>query len=155
VCIVNLHPIEQELVPWDRDGVINRRDDITFRDRTLTDESIALLITDYVNLARDLISVAKANGVKEGEIQRLLLTNAESRDLLKKMPRKYKDLLEGRFVVEKVVRVERKNDSDTVSSKTYDFSSKTIRHLKERGYRETLEEYDRIKKGTVHSYEAA
>jgi predicted acylesterase/phospholipase RssA len=29
VCIVNLHPIEQELVPWDRDGVINRRDDIT------------------------------------------------------------------------------------------------------------------------------
>jgi NTE family protein len=155
ICIVNLHPIEQEHVPWDHDGVINRKDDITFRDRTLTDESMALLITDYVNMARDLIRLAKANGVKEDEIRTLLMKNAESRDLIRKMPRKYKDLLEGRFVVEKVVRVERKNDSDTISSKTYDFSSKTIRHLRERGYLETLEEYDRIKNGTIYSYETA
>ena len=32
--IVNVHPVKQDTIPWDHDGVINRNNDITFSDRT-------------------------------------------------------------------------------------------------------------------------
>ncbi len=149
VYIVNLHPIEQEHIPLDHDGVLNRNSDITFRDKTILDEQSALLITDYVNMARQLIEVAKENGVKDQVIQTVLEKKAESRNLLKQTPYTYQDLLLGWFAIEKVIRIERKNDVNTISSKTFDFSHETIRNLLDSGYRETLDYDTHIVRGDI------
>jgi NTE family protein len=44
--IVNVHPIRQDTIPWDRDGIINRNSDITFSDRTERDQEALLLVWD-------------------------------------------------------------------------------------------------------------
>jgi NTE family protein len=50
--------------------------------------------------------------------------------------RSYQDLIKGRFNLNKVVRIERKEDDNMISSKWQDFSSGTIRQLIDNGYRE-------------------
>ena len=54
-------------------------------------------------------------------------------------PRKYSDILVGQFEIEKVVRINRKNDEHTISNKIFDFSPKTINHLRESGYSNTMD----------------
>jgi hypothetical protein len=39
--IINLHPAKQDYLPTDYDGVIDRKNDIIYHDRTLFDENIA------------------------------------------------------------------------------------------------------------------
>ena len=58
--------------PRDRDGVINRNNDITFSDRTEREQQALLLVSDYVDLARELIKIAKDHGVKDDVINTLL-----------------------------------------------------------------------------------
>jgi NTE family protein len=58
ICVINLHPKKQSEIPTDRDGVINRNNDITFSDRLYQEEAVLLLISDYVDLVRSLIKVA-------------------------------------------------------------------------------------------------
>ena len=45
-------------------------------------------------------------------------------------------MIKRRFNLNKVVRIERKEDDNTISSKWQDFSSVTIRQLLDSGYRE-------------------
>jgi NTE family protein len=47
--------------------------------------------------------------------------------------------LEGRFNIDKIVRIERKNDGNTISNKIFDFSGGTLRQLRENGYREAID----------------
>jgi NTE family protein len=54
-------------------------------------------------------------------------------------PRKYSDILVGQFEIGKIIRVNRKNDEDTISDKIFDFSHKTIQELKESGYNNTTD----------------
>jgi hypothetical protein len=49
-------------------------------------------------------------------------------------PRKYSDILVGQYKIGKIIRVNRKNDEYTISNKIFDFSSKTIKQLRESGY---------------------
>ena len=49
-------------------------------------------------------------------------------------PRKYSDILVGQFEIGNVVRINRKNDEYTISNKTFDFSARTIKQLRESGY---------------------
>jgi NTE family protein len=58
--------------------------------------------------------------------------------------RKYKDIIEGRFDIAKVVYINRKDDGNTVFGKAAEFSTKTINKLKEDGFRETLNEIENI-----------
>jgi hypothetical protein len=51
-------------------------------------------------------------------------------------PRLNKDIVEGRFDISEIIRIERKNDEHTISDKTFDFSSGTIRHLLNDGYKD-------------------
>ena len=46
--------------------------------------------------------------------------------------------------VEQVIRIERKNDTHTISNKTFDFSRSTVRNLIRDGYKETLEQETNI-----------
>lgn len=45
-------------------------------------------------------------------------------------PRKYSDILVGQFEIGNVVRINRKNDESTMPNKIFDFSIKTINHLR-------------------------
>jgi hypothetical protein len=137
ICVVNVHPTRQPDIPSDHDGVVNRNNDITFSDRSHRDEEVLLLISDYVDLVRELISTAKENGVKENTINDILNRRTKYHGLLTK-PRMYREIIEGRFNIAEIVRVERKNDENTISDKTFDFSRGTIDQLLKSGYDDTM-----------------
>ena len=44
------------------------------------------------------------------------------------------------------IRVNRENDLDTISNKTFDFSSETIKLLLERGYKDALDGFEEYKR---------
>jgi hypothetical protein len=57
--------------------------------------------------------------------------------------RKYSDLLEGRFAIERAVYVEREDDRDTIFGKAFDFSGSTITSLFEKGEDAGRKAYER------------
>jgi len=117
---------------------MNRNSDITYSDRTGREQQALLLVSDYVDLARELIKIAKDAGAKDEVINNLLNKNTMNHGQAIK-PRKYSDMLIGQFEIEKVVRINRKNDEHTISNKIFDFSPKTIKHLKESGYSNSMD----------------
>ena len=133
IFIVNVHPLKQDTIPQDHDGVINRNDDITFSDRTEREQQALLLVSDFVDLARELIKIAKDSGVKDDVINSLLERKTMNHGLALR-PRKYSDILVGQYEIGKMIRVNRKNDEYTISNKIFDFSYKTIKRLRESGY---------------------
>ena len=139
ICIINLHPTRQAEIPTDRDGVINRNTDITFSDRTQTEELTMLAISDYLTLIEKLIKAAKENGLKDEVINDILNQETQSHGLFSKI-HKYSDLLEGRPQIDEILRIDRKNDEHTISNKTFDFSTGTIKLLLERGYEDAKDE---------------
>ncbi|MGA9743216.1 MAG: hypothetical protein WBQ16_01245, partial [Nitrososphaeraceae archaeon] len=115
-----------------------RNSDITFSDRSRKDEEVLLLVSDYVNLVRDLIRTAKENGVKEDIINEVLNRQTDYHGQLLR-PRQYKEIVEGRFDIAEIIRVERNNDENTISDKTFDFSTGTIEQLLKNGYDDTMD----------------
>ena len=49
-------------------------------------------------------------------------------------PKKIRETIEGRFEIDEVIRIERRNDPHTISDKIFDFSRGTIKGLLEDGY---------------------
>ena len=92
-------------------------------------------MTDYIDLSWELIKLAKKNNLPKDDIKKILEKRAKSRQRSGKA-RKYEDLVTGRFDMKRVVRIERKDDRDTISNKSFDFSSDTIQQLIEKGYKE-------------------
>ena len=139
IFIVNLYPSLEtldELIPSDRDKIMDRMSDITFHDRTNYDEKVADTVTDYIDLSRELIVLAKQKGATEDEIKRILTMEGESKRRDIRQKRKYGSLLEGRFRV-KVHRIQRQDDGDTIFGKASDFSYTTVKNLKKIGKEET------------------
>ena len=56
----------------DRDGVINRNNDIIYSDRTHQEEDMLLLVSDYIDIVKGLLKVSKDHGIKEVIINNLL-----------------------------------------------------------------------------------
>jgi NTE family protein len=137
ICVINVHPKEQLEIPTDHDGVVNRNNDITFSDRSHRDEEVLLLISDYIDLVRDLIKIGKENGIKDEVFKELMNRQTKYHGQVLK-PRKYKEIVEGIFDIAEVIRIERKNDENTISDKTFDFSSGTIENLLQNGYDDTM-----------------
>ena len=144
VFIVNVHPIKQDSLPADYDALVDRKNDLTFNDRTLFDERMAIIITDYVNIVNSLIKLAEDNKVKKALVDNILEQQAETRNFSTGKHLKYVDLIEHMVSVEQVIRIERKNDTDTIANKTFDFSRATIRQLMRDGYEETLKQETNI-----------
>jgi NTE family protein len=48
-------------------------------------------------------------------------------------------MVEGRFDIAEIIRIERKNDEHTISDKIFDFSSGTIKQLIKDGYEDTID----------------
>ncbi|MEO9363900.1 MAG: patatin-like phospholipase family protein, partial [Nitrososphaera sp.] len=72
VYIVNLYPSKETNVPVDIDEIKDREIDIKFHDRTVYDEKVAHMVTDYINMAHNLIKLAKEKGATQEEIDRTL-----------------------------------------------------------------------------------
>ena len=104
-----------------------------------------LLVSDYIDLIRELLKAATEKGVDKNFIANLLNRKTNFHGPFLK-PRRFQDILEGRFQIDEIIRVDRENDFDTISNKTFDFSSETINLLLERGYNDAIngfEEYMR------------
>ena len=105
---------------------------------------MAIMITDYVNIVNSLIKLAEDNKVKKALVDKILEEQAETRNFSTGKHLKYVDLIEHMVSVEQVIRIERKNDTDTIANKTFDFSRATIRQLMKDGYEETLKQETNI-----------
>ena len=142
--IINVHPIKQEYLPANYDGVVDRKNDLTYHDRTLFDERMAIMITDYVNIIRNLIKLTEDTKIKKTLVDNILQQQALSRNFMTGKHFTYADLIQGMVSVDLVVRVERKNDIHTIANKTFDFSNTTIRQLIKDGYEEALDQGTKI-----------
>jgi NTE family protein len=138
--IINLHPAKQDYLPSDYDGVVDRKNDIIFHDRTEFDENVAVLISDFIRLAKTLIKLAEANGVNKKVLQKTLQEETRAVYLATGKHWSFDDLIKANVDVDFVARLERKNDSHTISNKTFDFSKTTIQQLIQDGYDETKEQ---------------
>jgi NTE family protein len=137
VAVINVHPTRQTEIPTDHDGVVNRNNDIIFSDRSHRDEEVLLLVSDYIDLVRDVIRIAKENGVKDKAINDLLNQRTKYHGISWR-PRLNKAMIEGRFDIDHIIRIERKNDEHTISDKTFDFSYGTIMQLLKDGYADVM-----------------
>jgi NTE family protein len=137
VGVINVHPTRQAQIPTDQDGVVNRNNDVIFSDRSHRDEEVLLLVSDYIDLVRDLIRVAKEAGARDKIITDLLNQRTKYHGVNSR-PRLNKEIIEGRFDIDHIIRIERKNDEHTISDKTFDFSSGTITQLLKDGYADTM-----------------
>lgn len=97
-------PFKETIVPSDHDGIKDRKNDITYSDKTEYDEKVAVLVTDYVDLAKNIRRIAIDNmnteqqkgKFKKGLDNFLKNTEAESRRRDGKK-RKFEDIIRGRF----------------------------------------------------------
>jgi NTE family protein len=142
--IINLHPIRHDDLSTNYDGVLDRKNDLFYHDKTLFDEWVAVTMSDYINLAKSLIKLAEDNGVRKDLLDNILQQQGLSKRLSTTKPLSYGELLATGVTVDLVLRVERKNDIHTVANKTFDFSSRTIRHLIKEGYEEAKEQLIKI-----------
>jgi len=142
--IINVHPIKQEYLPANYDGVVDRKNDLTYHDRTLFDERMAIMITDYVHIIKNLIKLTEDTKTKKTLVDNILQQQALSRNFMTGKHFTYADLIQGMVSVDLVVRVERKNDIHTIANKTFDFSNTTIRQLIKDGYEEALDQGTKI-----------
>lgn len=136
---VNLHPTRIDDIPWDHDGVVNRQLDIVLGDRTQTDETVLLIFQTYADLANRLIKIAIENGVKQQVIDDLLDKPILTQErFVGVRGTKYRDAVEGAINLGEVLRIERRHDEHSISNKTFDFSSNTIKHLLQSGSNDAI-----------------
>jgi len=142
IYIADLWPSElkEDPISFDRDFVENKKWNLILGDKTDYDEQVASVVTDYVDLARRLKNMAEQKGFKK-ETSRILGGFATSINTIGKR-RIYKELLEGRFRVTKVVHVDHKDDGNEISDKVFDYSHKTIEDLMKAGYQDALVQMD-------------
>ena len=138
IYIANLWPKKEEAIPYDHDGLVDRKNDITFHDKSEYDEKVAEFVTDYIDLARKLIKFAEAKGLSKKEIEKEVLGKEASSRFRSGKKRKFEDLLIGRFDVKKAVRIERTDDPDAISEKWGDYSYRSIGQLFEQGRKDVL-----------------
>src|ERR687898_436986 len=137
ICVINLHPKKQAEIPADRDGVINRNNDISFSDKVDQEEAMLVLTSDYIDLLGTLMITATDYGISKDIINNLLDQKTRFHGAFLK-PGRFLDIVEGRFQIDEIIQVNRKNDEHTISNKIFDFSAETIQLLLNQGYDDAL-----------------
>jgi NTE family protein len=133
VYIVNLHPLSPKDIPDDRDLIDDRESDILFHDRTTYDEQVAYAFTDFVDMTRDLIELARANGLSKS-VEEILEKKAKAISRVGEYRiTTYRDLLLGKPRISKVWRIDRLENAGATFGKVTDFTPSTIRKLIESG----------------------
>ena len=117
VYLINLHPSKMniDMIPQDYDGIKDRHNDIKYGDRNSHyDQKMADLVTDYIDLIQNLKCLAinhfsnkdESNKFQKDFEELLRTTEGKSKGNTSEHI-KYKDLIDGRFKLSKVVRIER------------------------------------------------
>jgi NTE family protein len=167
--VPNLEVYVVDVWPWmkkseypirsDYDSVLNRKNELTYQDKTEYEERVANIVSDYYNLTNSLIELAKKKGATKAEIDEILDMDAKSTHRTGKdygKTRKYRNLLDKRFDISKLVRIERSGDENDISNKWCDFSYGTISTLLEQGINDTLNtlvKYVKETKGIQAAYD--
>jgi hypothetical protein len=150
VYVVSVWPSKENkhAIPlYDYDLTKDRKNDITHHDKTEFDEKAAMVVTDYIHFIHKMGNlVLKANEKIKDPDSRKEITEGFNKILntpAKSMHRtgdrrKNRDLAAGRFALNQVVRIERKDDPHTISNKWFDFSFSTISQLIQQGIDDTL-----------------
>jgi NTE family protein len=153
VYVVNLHPTKEgkegasnsTIAEDDYDMMKDRENDVRFHDKTEYDQKVATLVTDYITFI-DKIGDLAIRAINETGNSKQVLED-EFNEILKKKglstnrageKRTYQDLIKNRFNLEVEIKIERKDDMDTISNKVFDFSSNTISRLINEGIYDTL-----------------
>jgi NTE family protein len=138
VYIVDVWPsLDNYPVPLDLDGIRDRKNDLTYQDKTPYDEKVANIVSDYYNFTNILMDLAKKKGATKTEIDTILDTQSKSSHRTGER-RTYRDLVDKRFDITKVIRIERSVDRDDIANKWCDFSLGTIANLFNQGIEDTL-----------------
>jgi predicted acylesterase/phospholipase RssA len=138
VYIVDVWPsLDDYPLPSDLDGIRDRKNDLTNQDKTPYDEKVANIVSDYYNLTKALMYLAKKKGATPKEIDAILDTPSKSSHRTGER-RTYHDLLDKRFEITKVIRIERSVDKDDIANKWCDFSLGTISDLFNQGIKDAL-----------------
>jgi NTE family protein len=133
VYIVNLHPLTPKDIPRDKDLIDDRETDIFFHDRTTYDEQVAYAFTDFVNMTRDLVELARSNGLSE-KVDEIL--DKEAKTIARVGEYRFttnRDLFLGKPRISKVWRIDRLESADATFGKVTDFTPSTIKKLIEAG----------------------
>jgi NTE family protein len=147
IYLVDLWPSKEKEIPNDHDKVKDRKNDITYQNKTDYDQKVAVIISDYIDLAEKMGDLAleaidsvndkdKKNKLKKG-FDDLIMDKGKSKQR-DGNPRKYGDLIKGRFDLETAFQLEREDDPNTISNKWFDFSTATITKLIEDGRKQAL-----------------
>ena len=149
VYVINVWPSEErQPTPSDYDRVKDRKNDITYADKTQYDQKVALIITDYIDMVKKLKGLARRaidaiddedkeedKNKKEKLDEELKLfskTIAKSKKR-SRVSRTYADLLNGRFDIKMVKTIERIDDQNDISNKWADFTKESIERLISKG----------------------
>jgi NTE family protein len=133
VYIINLHPLTPKDIPKDKDLIDDRESDIFFHDRTTYDEQVAYAFTDFVNMTRDLVDLARSNGLSR-KVDEILDKTAKT--IARVGEYKFttnRDLFLGKPRISKVWRIDRLESTDATFGKVTDFTPSTIRKLIQAG----------------------
>ncbi len=90
------------------------------------------MVSDYYNLTNRLLKLAKDNNIPQEKIDVILNDNGKSLHRDGKS-RPYRSLLEDRFDITKIIRIERSADENDIANKWCDFSLGTVSNLFEQG----------------------
>lgn len=144
IIIGDLYPTLQKGTPLDADSINNRVQDVLFHDKSKYDKKSAILVSDYIGISKILWNYIEnkdknAADQLKMEINKIIRSKDRKGD-----PRKFDDLINGRFTIDNLVRIEYGsnqpvNESDDISGKAFEFSTRTIKYLIETGKSDTFE----------------
>ena len=97
-------------------------------------------MSDFITLAQGLLKLAEVSGASKEALQKILNGKTKGVGFDTRKQLRYEDLLKGKIDVDFVARLERKNDSHTISNKIFDFTKNTILQLIQDGYEETKDQ---------------
>ena len=131
----NNNNIDTSIVPQDFDGVRDRHIDIKLGDSYIakTDR----LYSDYVNLIEKLIGLGDDDEIIKEKIEKIL-DDYTPRRFNSEEYKKNIDILKNTFQIVKEVKIQRKDDENSVSGKLADFTLETINKLMNDGYEDAL-----------------
>ncbi len=140
VYIVDVWPakLSDDPVPSNNDFVASRKTDLILLDKTEYEESVSKMITQYMHLTEKLLTSLNDTD-KSNKIEDILNEPIIDSTLNTKDKKRYRDLLKGNFDINKVMRIERKDDLYRMGYAMEDFSARSMNQLLELGKHDALD----------------
>lgn len=145
VYIVDVWPTREQDIALDRDGALDRKEDLLLNDKTDYDQKVSDIVSDYITLFQRTREIAlkyiKAQNEKKAfqtDLDKFLTKENTKSKHRSGQHRQYEDLIKGRFDIN-VIQIERTTNIEyDISNKMLDYSTETIQHLIQDGYEDAM-----------------